>query len=234
MPADPAALKAGVARLAKLDPSTVEIQSLLEEVVKAANGFFALCGAGFMMIDDRNALRSVAASDHAGALLEDAQRESGEGPCIDAFVTDNITRCTDLGDDARYHRVGPGLATEGVRAVLGVPIRLGGGPIGSLNVYVDEPHEWTDEEVAALDTYGKLLSRLLAAALVAEQQGQLADQLQHALNYRVVIERAVGYLMSQHQVQAVEAFDRLRRAARDRQRRVADLASDVLERRIIL
>lgn len=234
MPADPAALKTGVARLARLDPSAVEIQSLLEEVVQAAHGFFGLCGAGFMIIDEGNSLRSVAASDHAGAMLEQVQRETGEGPCIDAFVTGATTCCTDLGDDLRYRRVGPALAAQGVRAVLGVPIRVGGGPIGSLNVYVDQPHEWTDEEVAALDTYGQLLSRLLAAALVAEQQGQLADQLQHALNYRVVIERAVGYLMASHQVHAVDAFDRLRRAARDRQRRVADLARDVLERRIIL
>lgn len=234
MPADPEALKAGVGRLATLDPSVVAIDSLLEEVVQGAHRSFGLSGTGFMMIDDRNALRSVAASDEAGALLEAAQRDCGEGPCIEAFVTDTTTRCADLGSDLRYRKVGPLLANQGVRAVLGLPIRLGGGPVGSLNVYVDQPHEWTDEEVAALDTYGQLLSRLLAAALVAEQKGQLADQLQHALNYRVVIERAVGYLMARHEVHAVDAFDRLRRAARDRQRRVADLASDVLERRIIL
>jgi GAF domain-containing protein len=234
LPADAQALRAGVARLTGLDTSTIEIQTLLEEVVQAAHVLFRLSGAGFMLIDDRNALRSVVSSDRSGQLLEQAQREHGEGPCVDAFVTDTTTRCADLGRDPRYPKVGPALTGEGVHAVLGVPIELGGGPVGSLNVYCDQPHEWVDDEVTALQTYGRLLGRMLAAALAAEQRGQLADQLQHALNYRIVIERAVGYLMATHGLNAVEAFDRLRRAARDRQRRVADLSREVLDGRLVL
>src|SRR5581483_9566521 len=147
---------------------------------------------------------------------------------------DTTTLCADLAHDPRYRQVGPQLAARGVHAVLGVPIRLGGGPVGSLNVYVDEPHEWPGEEVTALETYGQLLGGLLSATLAAERRGQLADQLQYALDYRVVIERAVGYLMASHSVDAVDAFNRLRTAARDRRRRVADLAADVLSRRVLL
>lgn len=93
-------------------------------------------------------------------------------------------------------------------------------PIGSLNVYVHTTHEWLDEEVAALETYGQLLNGLLSTALAAHQRGQVVDQLEYALGYRVVIERGVGYLMARHHLGAVEAFNLLRRAARDRQRRV--------------
>jgi AmiR/NasT family two-component response regulator len=44
----------------------------------------------------------------------------------------------------------------------------------------------------------------------------------------VVIERAIGFLMATHGVDAVTAFSRLRREARDRRRRVADLAAEIL------
>ncbi|HET9732087.1 MAG TPA: GAF and ANTAR domain-containing protein, partial [Acidimicrobiales bacterium] len=195
---------------------------------------FGLSGAGFMMIDDRNALRSVVTTDGAGEALEETQRDTGEGPCVDAFVTNATIRSSDLPRDSRYRRVGPRLGERGVHAVLGVPIRLGGGPVGALNVYVDQPHEWTGEEVAGLEVYGQLLEGLLTAVLTAERHGQLARQLQYALDYRVVIERAVGYLMASHDADAVEAFNRLRTAARDQRRRVADLAADVLNRRILL
>jgi hypothetical protein len=56
----------------------------------------------------------------------------------------------------------------------------------------------------------------------------VAGQLQYALDYRVVIERAVGYLMGAHRLDAVTAFDVLRRRARDSRRRIADVATDVL------
>lgn len=234
MPVDPDALKAGVDHLATLKSSDLRIEEFLDDVVSAVHTLFGLSGAAFLMIDDRSTLRSVAASDQAGEALEETQRDAGEGPCIDTFVTDTTTTCADLANDPRYRRVGPALAERGIHAVLGVPIRVGGGPVGALNVYVNEPHEWLSDEVSALELFGQLQSALLANALAAEQRGRLADQLQYALDYRVVIERAVGYLMACHNVEAVDAFDRLRRAARDRQRRVADLAADVLARRVLL
>ncbi len=63
---------------------------------------------------------------------------------------------------------------------------------------------------------------------VTQEHSAVADQLQYALNYRVVIERAVGYLMGARGLDAVAAFDLLRRQARDSRRRVADVATDLL------
>jgi GAF domain-containing protein len=233
MPVDSEALMAGVSRLARLRTTDLKIEELLDEVVGAVNIVFGLSGAGFLMIDDQNTLRSVVASDAAGMALEEIQRDTGEGPCVDAFVTDSTVATSDLASDDRYPAAGPVLVERGIHAVLGVPIRVGGGPIGSLNVFVNGPHDWTDDETAGLEAYGQLLGGLISAALVAEQRGQLAGQLQYALEYRVIIERAVGYLMACHNVDAVDAFNRLRRAARDGQRRVADLSRDVLEGRTL-
>lgn len=234
MPVNAQVLQAGLSRLGKLTGSDVRLEPLLEETVDAVHGLFGLSGAGFLVLDEQNALRSVVASDAAGEALEATQQETGQGPCVDALVRDVTAVCADMGRDARYADVGPRLVERGVGAVLGVPIRVGGGPIGALNVYVNQPHAWADDEIAALETYGSLLGQLLTAALLAAQHGRLADQLQYALDNRVVIDRAVGFLMGRHREDDVAAFNRLRRAARDRQRRVSDLAEDVLAERIRL
>lgn len=121
------------------------------------------------------------------------------------------------------------LPADGVRAVLGVPIRLGGGPVGVLNLYVDQPHDWADPEIDALGAYGDLLGTLLGTGLVAHRNDTLARQLQYALDHRVVIERAVGYLMGTGGIDATAAFDRLRRAARARRCQVGEVASRLLD-----
>jgi len=98
-----------------------------------------------------------------------------------------------------------------------------------LNVYRDEPVEWDKSDVNALTAYSGLIAEVLATALAAQEQSIVADQLQYALDYRVVIERAVGYLMGAHGLDAVTAFNVLRKRARDSRRRIADVAAEILE-----
>jgi hypothetical protein len=113
--------------------------------------------------------------------------------------------------------------------VLGVPVRLGGVTVGSLDVYRDHPHTWDASERSALVRYSAVLETILRTLLAAHRSDELARQLQYALDYRVVIERAVGYLMAARHTDAVTAFDLLRRAARNRRRKVADLAQELLD-----
>ena len=69
----------------------------------------------------------------------------------------------------------------------------------------------------------------MTAALQAHTAGELAKQLQYALDYRVVIERAVGYLMAKTSTDAVSAFNVLRDAARSRRTKIGVIAERVLE-----
>jgi AmiR/NasT family two-component response regulator len=112
---------------------------------------------------------------------------------------------------------------------MGVPVQLGGVTVGSLDVYLDRPHRWDDSERAALSRYSEVLETTLGAALTARHASELADQLQYALDHRVVIERAIGYLMADRRVDAVTAFDQLRRVARSGRRKVAEVAQHLLD-----
>jgi len=54
------------------------------------------------------------------------------------------------------------------------------------------------------------------------------SQLEHALTARVRVEQAIGVLAERHRLRSRDAFDLLRSAARNRGRRVLDIAEDVV------
>lgn len=200
----------------------------LQQVLGATCELFSASGAGLMLVDESSALCSVAATDEAGRRLEERQEQVGHGPCVDALVLDQITQTPDLAEDERWPQLVPELPRAGVRAVLGVPVRLNGVAVGALNVYRHQPHAWGPSEITALSSYGGLIEGVLRTALQAHQRTQLAEQLQHALDNRVVIDRAVGVIMARERVDPVTAFNQLRSRARSSERKIVDLAEELL------
>jgi len=204
-----------------------DVAGVLKRAVDAVHRVFGCTGAGIMFVTEDGYLSYVAATDEAGRQLEQAQAAAGQGPCYDSYVYAREMVSTDLRADSRW----PALAAHlppGVRAVAGIPVMLAGIPVGTLNVYRHEPADWDEPDVRALRAYGDLVAEALGAALAAQDHSVLADQLRYALDYRVVIERGVGYLIGSRGLDAATAFSVLRKRARDSQRRVADVAADLL------
>jgi GAF domain-containing protein len=220
-------LAASLRRLAESGGN--DARRAVDEVVKACVDLFAVDGSGLMLADAQNTLTYFTSSDAPGHVLEEVQSETGQGPCVDTFVHGRTVRTDDMATETRWPLSQQTIAAQGVRAVLGVPVRIGGVTVGSLNVYRAHPHTWDDSEQEALARYGSVVEATLQASLAAHSAGELAEQLQYALDNRVIIERAVGFVMARSDVDAVGAFDVLRRAARRDRRKVADVARDVLE-----
>jgi GAF domain-containing protein len=223
---DEQALRSSLERMreAALEPDVVAV---MKRTVNSVHDVFGYGGAGIMFITESGYLAYVASSDEAGRQLEQAQAEAGQGPCYDSYVYAREVVTSDVHADDRWPELRTRLPAR-MRAIAGIPVLLGGSPVGTLNVHRDEPYEWDRSDVNALIAYGGLIAEILAAALAAQEHGIVADQLQYALDYRVVIERAVGYLMAAHRLDAVTAFDVLRKWARDSRRRIADVATEVL------
>ncbi|MGK5677720.1 GAF and ANTAR domain-containing protein [Actinoplanes sp. URMC 104] len=226
-PIDPQMLASSLQGLGKA--SRHDVSAAVGEAVRACADLFPVTGSGLMIADEQSTLHYVAASDDRGRILESVQSETGTGPCVEAFVINDVVVAADLRAEPRWPEVAPTLARHGVLSVLGCPLRLGGTPVGTLDVYLDKPHHWDESERTALVSYGDVIEATLSTALAAHRAGELADQLQYALDYRVVIERAVGYLMAQHRTDSVTAFNVLRRAARDQRRKVAEVAQELLD-----
>jgi GAF domain-containing protein len=230
MSIDRDALARSVARLEGVDLAGTGLDAALELVVAETDNLFGVDGAGLMLLSEGGVLRYVAASDEPGRMLEAIQEQIGEGPCIDAFLEDAPVRADDLGADPRWPSAGPLAAGHGVRAVLGVPVNLRQGPVGTLNVYAAQPHRWDDGDVAAIQAYTRVIASLLRAAVQAHVSGRAATQLQHALDHRSLIEQAKGVIMERRGLDQQAAFELLRSQARSTRRRLDDVARQTIER----
>ncbi len=230
MSIDPDALAKSVARLEGVDPVDTGLDAALELAVAETDDVFEVDGAGLLLVDEGGVLRYMAASDEPGRMLETLQEQFGEGPCVDAFLDDAPVLAGDLASDPRWPSVAPLAAKHGVRAVLGVPVRLPEGPVGALNVYAARPHRWDQADIAAIQAYTRVIASLLRTAVRAHVSGKAAGQLQRALDHRSLIEQAKGVIMERRGLGQQAAFDLLRAQARSTRRRLHDVASEVVGR----
>jgi len=249
---DPDALRAGLARLQQLaaaaETSDTSAADTLGELLSSLRAALPLASAGLMLRDTDGRLACVAWTGSASRALEEAEDDVTSGPATDAQVLGLARASADVLVDPRWPALGPALqsgpsaadeapsgatapapdAAGSPRAVATVPVSVAGGPVGCLVAVREEARAWEPDQLEVLESSARLAGGLLRTAAAAESTSRLAEQLQHALDHRVVVERAVGYLMAQRQVDATDAFGALRRTARSARRRVADVAEAVL------
>jgi hypothetical protein len=117
---------------------------------------------------------------------------------------------------------------KAVASDLSMPIHVGSGPVGTLDVYVSTPRELDDSEWAALQAYAGLLASLLVAAATTPVSGRLTDQLQEAMAHRSLIDRAVAILVDREDLDATAALEWLEMGARSSERAVVEVARAVI------
>ena len=221
-------LESVTGRLAKEELKWSGLLHALSEVTEAMPRLFDVDGAGILLADEEQVLRHFASTDASAKALEKLQESTGRGPCVQSLVEDAVVGTPDVLADPRWADMGQLLADNGVRSILGAPVHLLGAPLGSLNVYKKSVHIWDDSDHRAIAAFGCLAERLITASLALERSEVVVDQLQEALRARVEIERAIGIVMALEDLDAVDAFERVRRLARSTRRPVREIASDII------
>jgi GAF domain-containing protein len=180
--------------------------------------------AGLLLADPRGELRVVAASSEAARLLELFQLQSDQGPCLDCFRSGQPAAAIDLSADPRWPRFAAAARQVGFAAVQALPMRLRDQVIGALNLFRATPGAFDSASVRI----GQALADVATIGLLNERSMRRSDtlneQLQTALNSRVVIEQAKGKLAERLGIDMNEAFSLLRDQARNRNQRLSDLA----------
>jgi GAF domain-containing protein len=228
MPMSAAEVRRALRELDDLRYSAGDLDEALRRIVLATHRLFAVDGAGLMLVDPDQLLRNVAVSDRRVDHLEELQVRHGEGPCVDAFEAKTLVDAEDLARERRWPSFSPAAVERGLRAVLASPIPYNRHAIGVVAVFSARAHPWSPEGELALITFTDLAALCIANTMQREQRGELAEQLQRALDARVVIEQAKGALMAREGLSERDAFERLRTQARRQRRRVADLAAEVV------
>ena len=181
--------------------------------------------AGLLLADPRGELRVVAASSEAARLLELFQLQNDQGPCLDCFRSGQPVQAADLAAEAqRWPRFAPAAGQAGFAAVQALPMRLREQVIGALNLFSADAGALTPADVRV----GQALADVATISLLQERsmrrRDTLNEQLQTALNSRVVIEQAKGKLAERLGIDVNQAFTLLRDQARNRNQRLSDLA----------
>jgi GAF domain-containing protein len=223
-----AGLRQALDQLADLRTSPVSVEEALERVMVTADTLFQVDGTALLLVDRDQVLRNLATSDRRAALLEELEAEHGEGPCVDAFEDKEPVSAGDLGHDDRWPAFAPAAAGRGLLAVLTSPIPYSEQAVGVVAVFAAEPHDWTEAEREAIVAFTELVALLILNAMEARERGRLAGELQVALDSRVVIEQAKGVLVGRHGLTTRQAFERLRRQARDQRRPLTEVARGVV------
>jgi transcriptional regulator with GAF, ATPase, and Fis domain len=186
--------------------------------------------AGLLLADPRGQLRVVAASSEAARLLELFQLQSDQGPCLDCFRSGQPVTAADLAAEApRWPRFAPAAREAGFAAVQALPMRLRDQVIGALNLFRAGPGAFDPADVRV----GQALADVATISLLHERgmrrSDTLNEQLQIALNSRVIIEQAKGKLAERLGLDMDQAFTLLRDHARARNLRLSDLAQAVID-----
>ena len=186
--------------------------------------------AGLLLADPRGELRVVAASSEAARLIELFQLQNDQGPCLDCYRSGQPVHAADLAAEAgRWPRFASVARQSGFTAVQALPMRLREQVIGALNLFRAGPGAFAAADVRI----GQALADVATISLLQERSMRRSDtlneQLQTALNSRVVIEQAKGKLAERLGVDMDQAFSMLRDFARARNRRLSELAQAFVE-----
>ncbi|MDN5919076.1 MAG: GAF and ANTAR domain-containing protein [Pseudonocardia sp.] len=213
-----------------------DIIDLLDQLVAYCVSLLAADAAGVLLGDARHELRVVAASSEDAQTMELLQLQADQGPGLDCYQHITQVRVPDLAEADAIDRWPAFVAaverSGGFRSMHALPLRLRGQAIGGLNLFHRRPGPLPDGDLVL----GQALADVATIGILSERSIRRAEvvteQLQAALNSRVINEQAKGVLAQSLGVGMEDAFDLLRRYSRNNNVRLSEVARQLAEGRL--
>jgi GAF domain-containing protein len=203
------------------EPTT---ERTIERIAEFAMTATSCDDAGIMLVIGRNQIETAAATSSRVGESHNLQIIFDEGPCLDAIEGGPLYLANDVANDLRWPAWGPAVAELGMRSVLSIRLETRTRRYGSLNLYADRVDAFDDDDVAVASIFVTHASVALAAA--HNEEG-----LQIAIDARKLIGQAQGILMERYDLDAIRAFEFLRRLSQHHNIKLRDVAAWVVEHR---
>ena len=208
-----------------------DVVELAQQLIDNSMVLLPIAAAGILIGDIHGELHVLASSSEETRLLELLQIEAGLGPCLLSYRTGTQVVVEDLrvDDPQRWPGFAARAAEYNYRSVVALPLRLRDERVGALNLFSNEIGSLAQGDIdvgqalADVATIGILHQRILTQSDVINQQ------LQSALNTRIIIEQAKGVIAERGSVDMEQAFTMLRVHARTTRQRLSDVAHAVVE-----
>ncbi|MBF4463024.1 MULTISPECIES: GAF and ANTAR domain-containing protein [unclassified Rathayibacter] len=206
-----------------------DVVDFTQTLVESSATLFDAVSAGLVLADPSGALEVLASTDEDARLIELLQLDRGSGPCIRCYETGApvVVPDTRRVDDswAEFRELSIELD---IRSAHCVPMRSRGTTIGSLNLFQAATGALDGDDIALVQafadvaTVGILHQRALRESVVTQ------EQLQHALDSRILIEQAKGILAYAHHITVERAFEVLRSRSRSTSTPITTLAQEII------
>ncbi len=207
-----------------------DVVDFLHQVTVRCADVLGVAAAGVLLTDQRGTLQVVAASTEQTRLLELLQLQTDEGPCPECFHTGRPVAVADLSSTAgRWPRFAAHAAQIGFASVHALPMRLRTDVIGALNLFGTQPGALDADTIQLGQALADVATIGLLQARAIHQRDTLAEQLQTALNSRIIIEQAKGVIAERRHLDMDQSFTLLRSTARKDNRRLSDLARAIVD-----
>jgi hypothetical protein len=206
----------------------------LQRVCRTAAHTLSASGTGISVLTDDGVRSVCAASDPHSERIEELQFVFGEGPCIDAFESRRPVLITDLahGATARWPMYGPAAHEGGIRAVFAFPLQIGAARLGVLDVFRERVGALSHDQFSDALTFADITVAALLDQQEATDSLDTDDGAADAVDYRAELFQAQGMVMVQIAGTISEAMARMRAYAYAENRRLGDVARDVVARRL--
>ncbi len=184
---------------------------------------------GILLADQHGNLQYMAASTRQAELIELFQIQRSQGPCFDCFRTREPVINSDLATAVdRWPDFAPRALQAGFGSVHALPMRLRNETIGTLNIFGSDAGHFDETEVRIVQALADVATIAILQERSVQRAETLTEQLQGALNSRIVVEQAKGVMSALRGVSPDGAFVLLRTHARDQRLRLSDVALAVL------
>lgn len=205
-----------------------DLIEFLQMITTRTSDLFNVKAAGLLLADHHGRLQVMAASDEQAEMLELFQVQAREGPCQDCFWQGSAVVNADLTTaSGRWPQFAPHAVAAGFNSVHAFPLRLRKEVIGALNLFGDGAGTMQPADVRVVQAMADIATIGLLQERAIRSSAVLTEQLQGALNSRIVIEQAKGALAQIHGITPDEAFAMLRTFCRENDLRLSVVADAV-------
>lgn len=206
---------------ATMHDTLTRVAELTTEVVPAA------AFAGITMAEGGE-VRTGVFTDPSSPEIDQAQYDTGEGPCLDAFRSGEVVRVDSTRLDDRYPEYSRACVEHGILSTLSLPLKVDDRMYGALNLYATDEAAFGAEQAHTAGLFATQAAVVLANASAYWGARARVEQLQQAMATRGPIEQAKGIIMATLRCDADEAFEILVKQSQNQNRKLTEIAAEII------